>query len=647
MPVSYRTRPSFEESDPEEEEQYDDEPEPDSDDYGHSSPHSDGSDEDEEPSDRDGVRESTDLRSHSNLRPGRLDSDNSDYGPSSSEPNKDPMHLDSKSLPLELESAVREHVYNHMPIRVLLLPEMTLIERGAVVSHVMSSIMKVGMPAIEQKMRDALRMKVDVLMEGKAWAREAVVADIVQEHARYAILSHTWLQREPEVLYRDANEPQKWQSIRTRCDAGYRKLEGFCKVAREQHGVSLAWMDTICINKDSTSELDESIRSMYRWYCDSYICITYLADTTSLGDIPNDRWFTRGWTLQELLAPKRMKFYGGDWSILTTYGDDKSQDVTTRSGHHRRDRHRYFSPTTDATAGRSSTVDILQVIQQVTGIDRGEISKFQPGREDQISSQMAWAAKRVTTRGEDRAYSLMGIFNVSFSIAYGEGAERAFFRLIEAILASRRNNFDVLNCGGDPISNDIHPSRIIPSSPECYLAHSPRLIEEALSPTEPMTLTHRGLKLELLVVRAVLITRGKFAHQMAKKSQFQLLLSNSTFAASTRSSPVEVEVKTGYVRIPIPHEILDLPFVFGIWGFSHERGPFELPEDCPAYLFAMDADKKNFSLDNLYSVDISNAVRVTMERVVTIPRSVILSKGHTIKADSLAKVGMKHLIAYL
>ncbi|KAF8963120.1 heterokaryon incompatibility protein-domain-containing protein [Flammula alnicola] len=207
----------------------------------------------------------------------------------------DAGHLEHDPLHDELNHAVREHVFNKMPIRLLLLPEIKLIERGAVVEHVMRSITG----KIDQQHFDSLiaaELAVNQLprrLENESEAKKDVISDILQEHAGYAILSHTWLQRKPEVVYRDMITPRKWQSIRARRGAGYRKLAKFCEVAAGDHGVSFAWMDTVCINKDSTSELDESIRSMYRWYRDSYVCITYLADTASLDDMPEDRWFTR------------------------------------------------------------------------------------------------------------------------------------------------------------------------------------------------------------------------------------------------------------------------------------------------------------------------------------------------------------------
>ncbi|KAF9483327.1 hypothetical protein BDN70DRAFT_929339 [Pholiota conissans] len=142
---------------------------------------------------------------------------------------------------------------------------------------------------------------------------------------KYAILSHTWLQSAPEITYddwRDGNFDLRHE--------GYRKLVNFCRVAHDDYGLNLGWMDTVCIDKTSSSELDESIRSMYKWYEKAEICIIHLADTSSISNMTNDRWFSRGWTLQELLAPRSSKFCGGDWKRLigSGYSSDKNDADT-------------------------------------------------------------------------------------------------------------------------------------------------------------------------------------------------------------------------------------------------------------------------------------------------------------------------------
>ncbi len=244
-------------------------------------------------------------------------------------------------------------------------------------------------------------------------------------------------------------------------------------------------MDTICIDKQSTSELDESIRSMYRWYAASSICIIFLANTTSLVDMPRDRWFTRGWTLQELLAPSRFKLYDKTWSTLTT-----ADILNDRPGRN---------------MWNVKPSPIHDVIAEVTGISFTEMQHFIPGSQSgDFSRRMTWAAKRTTTRGEDRAYSLMGIFSVTFPIAYGEGVERAFFRLMEQILHSHRNVLDILNWAGRPIPNQIHSTNLLPSSPECYLNRSANINLQGIqqTPAKPMILTHLGLQVRLIFVDA-------------------------------------------------------------------------------------------------------------------------------------------------
>ncbi|KAF9473344.1 hypothetical protein BDN70DRAFT_817378, partial [Pholiota conissans] len=227
---------------------------------------------------------------------------------------------------------------------------------------------------------------------------EETIEQLISKCARYAILSHKWLQGRPgEITY------DHWkEGLFDPKSAGYEKLVNFCRIAWNDYGITLAWMDTICINKDSSSELDESIRSMYAWYKRSHVCIVYLSETMTVSQIPQDSWFTRGWTLQELLAPERLKFYGADWTKLESLG------VNDKDG-------------------------LITYIEQATTISHAEITNVAC---TPFSRRMQWAASRKVTREEDVAYSLMGIFNMSISIAYGEGADRAFRRLLKEILTS-------------------------------------------------------------------------------------------------------------------------------------------------------------------------------------------------------------------
>ncbi|EHK17332.1 uncharacterized protein TRIVIDRAFT_137229, partial [Trichoderma virens Gv29-8] len=213
----------------------------------------------------------------------------------------------------------------------------------------------------------------------------------------YAILSHTW--GLDEVTFADFTNVPKRES-----KAGFSKIKQTCKQALKD-GLSYAWVDTCCINKESSSELSEAINSMFRWYRDAAICYAYLEDVpeetnssiTNSSLINHCRWFTRGWTLQELLAPWDIVFFAANW----------------------------------ATIGRKTGLGAT--IEQITGIPRAILTG--DSRLDQVSvaSRMNWAAKRQTTREEDIAYCLMGVFDVNMPMMYGEG-KKAFIRLQEEIL---------------------------------------------------------------------------------------------------------------------------------------------------------------------------------------------------------------------
>ncbi|KDR67568.1 hypothetical protein GALMADRAFT_258246 [Galerina marginata CBS 339.88] len=211
---------------------------------------------------------------------------------------------------------------------------------------------------------------------------------------QYAILSHTW--REGEVSLQDLSTPA------ANAMAGFSKIKRCCELAI-QDGFNYVWIDTCCIDKTSSSELSEAINSMYQWYKSATVCYAYLSDVVP-GEDPTDpdssfsesRWFNRGWTLQELLAPKTVIFYDSDWNEIGTKFNLKSE------------------------------------ISRITGISHEALSN-EPIGGFSTAQRMSWAAKRETTRVEDIAYSLIGIFEVNMSTLYGEG-QRAFIRLQYEIL---------------------------------------------------------------------------------------------------------------------------------------------------------------------------------------------------------------------
>ncbi|KAF6842819.1 het domain-containing protein [Colletotrichum musicola] len=206
----------------------------------------------------------------------------------------------------------------------------------------------------------------------------------------YAILSHCW--GDDEVLFQDLDDSGYTSKM------GYAKVDGFCTLAAS-HGYDYVWIDTCCIDKTSSAELSEAINSMFRWYKGAAVCYAYLEDVQHGPvsyvpdlDFENSRWFTRGWTLQELLAPKHVDFYNRAWSHI---GD------------------------------RSSLAD---TIKNITRIPAPYLRNEQDFHSASIAVRMSWAAFRKTKRIEDRAYSLLGMFGVNMPLLYGEG-DRAFERL--------------------------------------------------------------------------------------------------------------------------------------------------------------------------------------------------------------------------
>ncbi|RFU77669.1 het domain-containing [Trichoderma arundinaceum] len=216
---------------------------------------------------------------------------------------------------------------------------------------------------------------------------------------KYAILSHTW--EEEEVTFQDFNH----QEIRSQ-KKGFHKLQKLCELAK-QDGLQYAWADTCCIDKTSSSELTEAINSMFRFYLDAEVCYAWLMDLPADNRdihyrLDKCRWFTRGWTLQELIAPRVLKFYDETWKF------------------------------------RGTKSNLRQLITQITKISGGILKD--PTRLSQlpVAQKMSWAANRQTTRIEDMAYSLLGLFEVNMPMIYGEGS-RAFLRLQEEI-AKEKND---------------------------------------------------------------------------------------------------------------------------------------------------------------------------------------------------------------
>lgn len=215
----------------------------------------------------------------------------------------------------------------------------------------------------------------------------------------YAILSHTW-EADQEVTFDDAHDEATTRSRKS----GYAKLD-FCLEQARRDGLQYVWVDTCCIYKTDQVELQAALNSMFRWYRDAKLCYVYLSDvSTSNGDsfeswgpaFRASRWFTRGWTLQELLAPKKLQFFSREGNYL---GDRRTLE---------------------------------QEIHDITGIALTAL-RGAPLSSFSVDERLSWIADRDTTREEDKAYSLFGLFDVFIPLLYGESEKRAFARLREAI----------------------------------------------------------------------------------------------------------------------------------------------------------------------------------------------------------------------
>ncbi|KAK4449028.1 vegetative incompatibility protein HET-E-1 [Podospora aff. communis PSN243] len=215
---------------------------------------------------------------------------------------------------------------------------------------------------------------------------------LVEDIPPYAILSHTWGQE--EISFHDMSDPARPPIHKT----GFAKIDKACNVAAE-HGHEWIWIDTCCIDKSSSAELTEAINSMYNWYKRAQICFVYLADVDKNGPLDGCRWFTRGWTLQELIAPREMVFFDRNW-----------KEMGTKQG-------------------------LANDVVRITRICKDILCHRQPLSAVSVAQKMSWASGRKTSRIEDTAYCLLGIFGVHLDLKYGE-ERRAFRRLQEAILSS-------------------------------------------------------------------------------------------------------------------------------------------------------------------------------------------------------------------
>ncbi|KAK7734230.1 hypothetical protein SLS53_007878 [Cytospora paraplurivora] len=298
------------------------------------------------------------------------------------------------------------------------------------------------------------------------------------ENCKYAILSHTW--EKDEVEFQEMRTEPRPASLLTK--AGFLKIKQTCELAKEK-GYDYAWVDTCCIDKASSAALSEAINSMFYWYKESSICFAYLSDLpinnfehaeSKTADLMKDcKWFTRGWTLQELIAPEELDFYDQEWNF------------------------------------RGSKKILRRELSRITGIDVDILEDPELLPTIPVGRRMSWASARRTTRVEDIAYCLFGIFGVNMPMIYGEH-NNAFLRLQEEIAKSTNDLTLFAWTSQDASGVDRRPTHRSQQGNDLrgILAQSPaefvgcgrlKISRDRIAPAKDFAMTNNGLRIETIL----------------------------------------------------------------------------------------------------------------------------------------------------
>ena len=360
---------------------------------------------------------------------------------------------------------------------------------------------------------------------------------------KYAILSHTW--SKSELLFKDmqqmkeddaetAWQPEWWDALHRRAPAKTDKVSGCCTQAIKD-GLEYVWIDTCCIDKRSSAELSEAINSMYAWYRRAKVCYVYLADVSSnhsnQHDLKSSRWFTRGWTLQELLAPAQMVFFNRYWSEIARFSK---------------------VPLGREVYPRHNDVMFLDMLESATGIPQRQLLCSEL-TEASVAEKLSWASGRQTTRVEDEAYCLLGLFNVNMALLYGEG-RKAFQRLQEEIIKTSSDH-TIFAWGESPESGLKRDS-------PCVLAESTSQFENSgliyprvsfTSTTSHYSVTNQGVQITL---RCLEFGDGIWNGVLV------LLNCDSTAAGKTLALPLTKTTSGVYRRASWQTPLLTTPSLF-------------------------------------------------------------------------------------
>ncbi|KAE8443025.1 hypothetical protein EG329_002419 [Mollisiaceae sp. DMI_Dod_QoI] len=357
------------------------------------------------------------------------------------------------------------------------------------------------------------------------------------EVCEYAILSHTWGQ--DEISFKDMADVGL-----ARTKPGFQKLEKTCELARSR-GLQYAWVDTCCIDKSSSAELTEAINSMFQWYKTAEACFVYLSDYDdqfeSESGISGCRWFTRGWTLQELIASQKIEFYDKWWKLL---GNKES---------------------------------FLSRLSNITEIEYEVLKDCEKVKTIPIGRRMSWAASRTTTRMEDMAYCLFGIFDVNLPLIYGEG-RKAFIRLQEAIA---RESTDISLFAWESTGS----YGAFAQSPADFITCSDIFcVGYATAPSVEYTLTNKGLHMKTLLY--------------LKNDEYILMLPCARFATVDKGLALRLaRTSNGYVRLGLTQEAIS--FV------SSLQPLLEMPVYIPKIIGLMEFETTKEELQHRFHVEVS------------------------------------------
>ncbi|KAF2666188.1 HET-domain-containing protein [Microthyrium microscopicum] len=296
----------------------------------------------------------------------------------------------------------------------------------------------------------------------------------------YIALSHTWSEGQEPVfkewskalrkVRKNADHNMSTDEIKMGLhlvfvelgkNLGFQKILSFLEIVKER-GVEYGWADTICIDKTSSAELSEAINSMFAIYRNCSLCIAYLADVQG-GDLSAfraSRWFTRGWTLQELIAPQKVYFYDQRWVEMGEKGDRHSS--------------------------------IYETVVRASRVGHTVLERPDTIRNHSIAQKMSWASRRTTTRREDIAYCLLGLFEVNMPLLYGEGMN-AFQRLQEEIL--KKSDDDSIFAWYDPEASFFTYRGLLARSPAEF-ANSGEIQFNGSDHSEPLWITNKGIRVQ-------------------------------------------------------------------------------------------------------------------------------------------------------